>query len=180
MLLFISGLEHIDEEIQLLKSVYEKLKEKPREVEGYRTEDFKILWIPIVDEWNEDRRKTLETKLQRTKFGWYVVKHFNFEIGIKLIKEVFNYSGKPVIPLMNPDGKVENFDTKQIISMYGFDGFPFRTSDHTRLTQQWNWFWSEMTKLNPRIGDLVSTKCIYHCTYSFIFNIHAHIQNYMR
>ncbi|XP_014523633.1 protein SIEVE ELEMENT OCCLUSION B [Vigna radiata var. radiata] len=155
VLLFISGLEHIDEEIQLLKSVYEKLKEKPREVEGYRTEDFKILWIPIVDEWNEDRRKTLETKLQRTKFGWYVVKHFNFEIGIKLIKEVFNYSGKPVIPLMNPDGKVENFDTKQIISMYGFDGFPFRTSDHTRLTQQWNWFWSEMTKLNPRIGDLI-------------------------
>ncbi|CAJ1965066.1 unnamed protein product [Sphenostylis stenocarpa] len=155
VLLFISGLEHNDEEIHLLKTIYEKLKEKPREVEGYKKEDFRILWIPIVDEWTEDRRKTLETKLQRTKFGWYVVKHFSFETGIKLIKEVFNYSEKPVIPLISPEGKVENIDTKQIISMWSIDGFPFRTSDHTRLTQQWNWFWSEMTKLNPRIGDLI-------------------------
>ncbi|TKY50034.1 SIEVE ELEMENT OCCLUSION B protein [Spatholobus suberectus] len=155
VLLFISGLESIDEESQLLKSISEKLKEKPREVEGYRKEDFKILWIPIVDEWNEKHRKTLETNLQRTKIGWYVVKEFNFETGIKLIREVFNYKEKPVIPLISPEGKVENIDTKQIISVWGIDGFPFRNSDHTRLTQQWNWFWSEMTKLNPRIKDLI-------------------------
>ncbi|KAK7306738.1 hypothetical protein VNO77_44694 [Canavalia gladiata] len=155
VLLFISGLENIDEETQLLKSIYEKLKEKPREVEGYRMEDFKILWIPIVDEWNEKYRKTLETNLQRTKIGWYVVKDFNFETGMKLIREVFNYKEKPIIPLISPEGKVENIDTKQIISAWGIDGFPFRTSDHTRLTQQWNWFWSEMTKLNPRIGDMI-------------------------
>ena len=179
MLLFISGLKNIDEETQLLKTIYEELKKKPREVEGYKKEDFKILWIPIVDDWNEDHRKTLETKLQRTKIGWYVVKHFSFETGIKLIKELFNYRGEPVIPLMSPEGKVENIDTKQIISMWGIDGFPFRTSDHTRLIQQWNWFWSEMTKLNPRIGDLVSTKCLYHSTY-FLFNICEHKQNYMR
>ncbi|KAL2977342.1 hypothetical protein AAZX31_13G061200 [Glycine max] len=155
VLLFISGLDSIEEETLLLKSIYEKLKEKPREVEGYRKEDFKILWIPIVDEWNEERRKTLETKLQRTKFGWYVVKHFSFETGFKLIKEVFNYKERSIIPLISPEGRVENIDTKQIISVWGIDGFPFRTSDHTRLTQQWNWFWSEMTKLNPRIGDLI-------------------------
>ncbi|KAK7316623.1 hypothetical protein RJT34_00226 [Clitoria ternatea] len=155
VLLFISGLENIEEEIQLLKSIHEKLKEKPREVEGYRKEDFKIVWIPIVDEWNEKQRKSLETHLQRTKIGWYVVKEFNFETGIKLIREVFNYKEKPVVPLISPEGKVENIDTKQIISVWGIDGFPFRTSDHTRLTQQWNWFWSEMTKLNPRIGDLI-------------------------
>ncbi|XP_027342218.1 protein SIEVE ELEMENT OCCLUSION B-like [Abrus precatorius] len=155
VLLFISGLENIDEETQLLKSIYEKLKEKPREVEGYRKEDFKILWIPIVDEWNEKHRKTLESHLQRTKIGWYVVKEFNFETGIKLIKEVFKYKEKAVIPLISPEGKVENVDTKQILSMWGIDGFPFRTSDHTRLTQQWNWFWSEMTKLNPKIEELI-------------------------
>ncbi|RDX72307.1 Protein SIEVE ELEMENT OCCLUSION A, partial [Mucuna pruriens] len=151
VLLFISGLDSIDEETQLLKSINEKLKEKPTEVEGYRKEDFKILWIPIVDDWNEKHRKTLET----TKIAWYVVKHFNFDTGIKLIREVFNYKEKPIIPLLSPEGKVENVDTKQILSVWGIDGFPFRTSDHTRLTQQWNWFWSEMTKLNPKIGDLI-------------------------
>ena len=114
------------------------MKEKLREVEGYKKEDFKILWIPIVDEWNEHQRKTLETKLQR-----YVVKHFNFETGMKLMKEVFNYRGKPVILLISPVGKVENIDTKQIISMWDIDEFSFRTSDNTQVTQQWNWFWSD-------------------------------------
>ena len=139
------------------------MKEKPREVEGYRSEDFKILWIPIVDEWNEERRKKLESHLQCNKFGWYVVKYFNFETGMKLIKEVFKYKEKPIIALINPQGKVENIDTKQIISVWGIDGFPFRTSDHYRLTQQWNWFWSEMTKLNQGIESLVSTQCLNHC-----------------
>ena len=91
-----------------------------------------------MDEWNEHQRKTLETKLQR-----YVVKHFNFETGMKLMKEVFNYRGKPVILLISPVGKVENIDTKQIISMWDIDEFSFRTSDNTQVTQQWNWFWSD-------------------------------------
>ncbi|KAL2322223.1 hypothetical protein Fmac_026602 [Flemingia macrophylla] len=164
VLLFISGVENIEEEAQLLKSISEKLKEKPREVEGYRKEDFKILWIPIVDEWNEKHRKALETHLQRTKIGWYVVKDFSFETGIKLIKEVFNYRDRPIIPLISPEGKVENSDTRQIMSMWGIDGFPFRTSDHNRLTQQWNWFWSEITKLNPRIANLIEEDC-----YLFIY-----------
>ena len=82
---------------------------------------------------------------------------------MKLIKEVFKYKEKPIIALINPQGKVENIDTKQIISVWGIDGFPFRTSDHYRLTQQWNWFWSEMTKLNQGIESLVSTQCLNHC-----------------
>ncbi|XP_057429720.1 protein SIEVE ELEMENT OCCLUSION B-like isoform X3 [Lotus japonicus] len=164
VLLFISGLENIEDETQLLRSIFEKLKDNPKEVEGYRKDDFKILWIPIVDEWNDRYKKMLESHLQRTKIGWYVVKDFHFPTGIKLIREVFNYKDRAVIPLISPEGKVENIDTKNIISVWGIDGFPFRTSDHTRLTQQWNWFWAEMTKLNPKIGDLIEEDC-----YLFIY-----------
>ena len=140
VLLFISGLDHIDNEIQLLKSIHVKLKEEPKELESYRKEDFKILWIPIVGVWDEEQKK----KLDVTKVEWYVVKEFNYQTGIDLIKEVFNYKGNPIIMLISPEGKVENSDAKQIISKWDIDGFPFRTSDHTRLTQQWNWFWNEM------------------------------------
>ncbi|KHN37707.1 protein SIEVE ELEMENT OCCLUSION B-like [Glycine soja] len=151
VLLFISGLDHIDNEIQLLKSINAKLKEEPNELEGYRKEDFKILWIPIVSVWDEEQKK----KLDVTKVEWYVVKEFNFQTGIDLIKEVFNYKGNPIIMLISPEGKVENSDAKQIISKWGIDGFPFRTLDHTRLTQQWNWFWNEMITLSPIIRELI-------------------------
>lgn len=183
MLLFISGLENnIKEDIQLLNSINEKLKQKAREVENYRSEDFKILWIPIVDEWNEERRKKLENYLRDTKFGWYVVKYFNFETNLKLIKDIFEYEGKNIIALMNPQGIVENKEAKQIISQWGIDGFPFRKSDQDRLSQQWKWFWSEMSKFNPEmskfnpeIENLVSTMFLNHCKYYLIFTILKYI-----
>lgn len=155
VLLFISGLDNIEHEIQLLKSIDEKLKEDPKELDGYSKEDFKILWIPIVDAWDDDKRKILENA---NKVEWYVVKEFNFPTGMRLIKEVLNYKDNPIIMLISPEGKVENPDAKQIISTWGMDGFPFRTSDHTRLTQQWNWFWNEMINLSPTIRELVSAK----------------------
>ena len=151
--MFISGLDNIDYEIQLLKSIDEKLKEDPKEVDGYRKEDFKILWIPIVDDGDDKQNKALENV---NKIGWYLVKEFNFQTGVRLIKEVFNYKGSPIILLISPEGKVENPDAKQIISTWGIDGFPFRSSDHTRLTQQWNWFWTEIINLSPSIRELVS------------------------
>ena len=151
--MFISGLDNIDYEIQLLKSIDEKLKEDPKEVEGYRKEDFKILWIPIVDDGDDKQNKALENV---NKIGWYLVKEFNFQTGVRLIKEVFNYKDSPIILLISPEGKVENPDAKQIISTWGIDGFPFRSSDHTRLTQQWNWFWTEIINLSPSIRELVS------------------------
>ncbi|KAH1215901.1 Protein SIEVE ELEMENT OCCLUSION B [Glycine max] len=120
VLLFISGLDHIDNEIQLLKSIHVKLKEEPKELESYRKEDFKILWIPIVGVWDEEQKKKLD-----------------------------------VTKVECPEGKVENSDAKQIISKWDIDGFPFRTSDQTRLTQQWNWFWNEMITLSPIIRELI-------------------------
>lgn len=84
--------------------------------------------------------------------------------------------------LISPEGKVENSDAKQIISKWGIDGFPFRTSDHTRLTQQWNWFWNEMITLSPIIRELVSTKhyevqtndcpvCYLHNSWVIVFSL---------
>ncbi|XP_014522141.1 protein SIEVE ELEMENT OCCLUSION B isoform X2 [Vigna radiata var. radiata] len=161
VLLFISGTDNIDYETQLLISIDVKLREEPKEVEGYRKEDFSILWIPIVSVWDEEQRKKVENI---SEVGWYVVKEFKFKTGIDLIKEVFNYKGNPIILLISPQGKVENHDAKQIISTWGIEGFPFRTSDHIRLTQQWNWFWTEIKNLSSTIRELINRDC-----YIFIY-----------
>ncbi|XP_047160737.1 protein SIEVE ELEMENT OCCLUSION B-like [Vigna umbellata] len=161
VLLFISGTDNIDYETQLLISIDVKLREEPKEVEGYRKEDFSILWIPIVSVWDEEQRKKVENI---SEVGWFVMKEFKFKTGIDLIKEVFNYKGNPIILLISPQGKVENPDAKQIISTWGIEGFPFRTSDHIRLTQQWNWFWTEIKNLSSTIRELINRDC-----YIFIY-----------
>ncbi|XP_058740224.1 uncharacterized protein LOC131612447 isoform X1 [Vicia villosa] len=48
VLVFISSLDSIEDEISLLNSIYERLQENSKEsIKGFKKEDFKILWIPI-------------------------------------------------------------------------------------------------------------------------------------
>ncbi|XP_058740715.1 uncharacterized protein LOC131612999 isoform X4 [Vicia villosa] len=48
VLVFISSLDSIEDEISLLNSIYERLQENSKEsIKGFNKEDFKILWIPI-------------------------------------------------------------------------------------------------------------------------------------
>ncbi|MED6119871.1 hypothetical protein PIB30_015823 [Stylosanthes scabra] len=153
VLLFISGLDSIRDEIRLLHSIYVGLQEDPKEVKGYRKEDFKILWVPVVDDWN--RLHQAEFENLKLDMPWYVVEYFRPLAGIKLIREDLNYKNKPIIPMLNPQGRVVNYNAMHMIFVWGIDAFPFRPSDDELLTQKWNWFWAEMKKVHPRLQDLI-------------------------
>lgn len=72
VLLFVSGLDTLRDEILLLNSIYKRLQDKPQEVlkGSFKKEDFKILWIPIVNKWDEDRKK--EFKNLKESMKWYM------------------------------------------------------------------------------------------------------------
>ncbi|KAL4320444.1 hypothetical protein AHAS_Ahas14G0011100 [Arachis hypogaea] len=165
VLLFISSIDdNFESEIQLLKSMNEKLKEDPKEIQGYKKEDLKILWIQLVDEGDGDEKPS-KVSLENLDKGWYVVKEFKFKTGIRLMREVLKYNKeKAIIMLIGPQGKVENHDAKHTISTWGIDGFPFRASDHIRLTKQWDWFWNLLTDFSPSIMELIEKGC-----YLFIY-----------
>lgn len=154
VLLFISGLDSIRDEIRLLQSIYEGLQEDPKEVKGYRKEDFRILWVPVVEDWNLLHKAEYDNL--KLEMPWYVVEYFYPLAGIRLIREDLNYKNKPIIPVLNPQGRVVNYNAMHMIFVWGIDAFPFRPSDDDVLTQKWNWFWAEMKKVNPKLQDLVS------------------------
>ncbi|KOM33857.1 hypothetical protein LR48_Vigan02g000700 [Vigna angularis] len=160
VLLFISGLDSIRDEIRLLQSIYEGLQEDPKEVKGYRKEDFRILWLPVVEDWNLLHRAEYDSL--KLEMPWYVVEYFFPLAGIRLIREDLNYKNKPIIPVLNPQGRVVNYNAMHMIFVWGIDAFPFRPSDDDVLTQKWNWFWAEMKKVNPRLQDIIKAD-------SFIF-----------
>lgn len=155
VLLFISGLESIRDEIRLLQSIYDGLQEDPKEVKGYFKDDFKILWIPVVNDWNIIRRAEFENL--KIDMPWYVVEYHAPLAGIKLIRENLNYQNKPIIPVLNHKGFVVNPNAMHLIFVWGIDAFPFRPTDDEMLTQKWNWFWGEIRKVNPGFQNLVST-----------------------
>ncbi|XP_020235950.1 protein SIEVE ELEMENT OCCLUSION B [Cajanus cajan] len=146
VLLFISGLDRIEDEIRLLNSIDERLVEDPNEKSGYKKEEFKILWIPIENVWGGARRELLGTL--KDGIRWYVVEYVQPLPGIRLIEEDLNFRNKPILPVVNPQGVVVNYDALDIIFEWGIDAFPFRKSDGDRLAQKWKWFWDEIRKTN--------------------------------
>ncbi|KAL2325112.1 hypothetical protein Fmac_024170 [Flemingia macrophylla] len=153
VLLFISSLDKIEDEISLLNSIYDRLQENPTEiVQNYKKEDFKILWIPIVALWDDTQR--YKFNVLQDKIKWYAVEFFSELPGTELIKEKFNYLDKPIIPVLTPQGEILNEDAMDLIFQWGIDAFPFRKIDGIDLTLKWKWFWDAARKANLGIQFL--------------------------
>ncbi|KAK7268780.1 hypothetical protein RIF29_21489 [Crotalaria pallida] len=151
VLLFISSLDSIDDEISLLNFIYNRLQEYPKEsIKGFNKEDLKILWIPIVDvDWDENLKSKFFRLKNRIKF--YVVEYFTMLPGHKIITdpERLGYIGKPIIPVFDPQGKILNKDALDLIFQWEIDAFPFREIDGYELTQKLKWLWDILKKVIP-------------------------------
>ncbi|KAK7278464.1 hypothetical protein RJT34_23493 [Clitoria ternatea] len=147
VLLFISSLDRVEDEILLLNSIHDRLQENPKEIiKDYKKEDFKILWIPIVNVWDEIQVHNFHVLKEKIK--WYAVEHFAELPGTELIKEKFNYWGNPIVPVLTPLGDILNEDAMDLIFQWGIDAFPFRKIDGIDLTLKWKWFWDVTKKVN--------------------------------
>ncbi|CAL5208254.1 unnamed protein product [Lathyrus oleraceus] len=154
MLLFISGLDSIGDEILLLNSIYNRLQDNPQEViKGFKKEDFKILWIPIVDIWDEVAKN--QFRILKESMKWYVLEYFSELPGVGIIKNRLNYvDNKPIVSVINPQGEIMNENAMEIIFQWGFDAFPFRKVDGDDLFKKWAWFWNLMKKVDINIEDM--------------------------
>ncbi|XP_004495334.1 protein SIEVE ELEMENT OCCLUSION B-like [Cicer arietinum] len=145
VLLFISSLNKVEDEILLLNSIYERLHDNPQEViKGYKKEDFKILWIPICD----DEGEKIEFNSLKNKIRFYAVEYLSKLSDIRFIREILNYRDKPIVLVLNPLGEIMNEDAMNLIFQWGIDAFPFRNIDGYDLTQKWKWFWDVTKRVN--------------------------------
>ncbi|KAK7391683.1 hypothetical protein VNO78_20102 [Psophocarpus tetragonolobus] len=149
VLVFISSLVSIEDEISLLNSMYDRLQEDPKEAKGFKKEDFKILWIPVVEEWSQSNREQFKALKSGIKF--YAVEYFYELPGLKIIKDTerVNYDIHPIAPLFSPKGTLLNENALEVIFEWGIEAFPFRKADGEELTQKWKWLWDLILKATP-------------------------------
>ncbi|XP_059445370.1 protein SIEVE ELEMENT OCCLUSION B-like [Corylus avellana] len=81
VLLFISSLNISNDDISILMLIYDGIREK--------RDQYKIVWIPIVEQWTDDLRKKFE--MLRSKMPWYIVQYFSPVTGIKFIEEEWHF-----------------------------------------------------------------------------------------
>ncbi|KAK7815167.1 protein sieve element occlusion b [Quercus suber] len=118
-----------------------------------KEEQYKIVWIPIVDQWNDDTRKKFE--MLKSKMPWYVVQYFSPIAGIRFIKEEWHFKNKPIIVVMNPKGKVECPNAIHMIRVWGMRAFPFSTSVEEALSNGRDWMGSIVTGINPNLHNWI-------------------------
>ncbi|KAH7522196.1 hypothetical protein FEM48_Zijuj07G0112700 [Ziziphus jujuba var. spinosa] len=127
VLLLISSLDILDEDIEILKSIYQGLK-------GF---NYEIVWIPIEELWTAERQETLYK--WQAHMSWYTVKKFSSIAGIKYIREQWHFKGEPIMVLMNQQGQVENLNVLPLIPKMGVAAFPHipMTQESTEAVQSW-------------------------------------------
>ncbi|GLT81385.1 hypothetical protein SLA2020_527740 [Shorea laevis] len=127
-----------------LRPVYDSIK---------KDDQYKIVWIPIVDQWTDELQKKFE--FLRSKMPWYVVQCFSPIAGIRFVKEKWNFKGKPSIVVLNPQGKVEHENAIHMIRVWGIKAFPFTTAKEETLSNDREWIGSIATNVHPNIDNFI-------------------------
>jgi hypothetical protein len=142
VLLFFSGLDISTVEISILKPIND----------GIRKDDqYKIVWIPIVEQWTDD----LQKKFEELRLVWYTVRYSAPAGGISFIKKEWKFENKPILVVMNPQGKVEHLNALHMIWLWGMRALPFTKAAEERLVKGPNWIRDMMVGIYPNLQDSV-------------------------
>ncbi|KAE8665879.1 hypothetical protein F3Y22_tig00112523pilonHSYRG00053 [Hibiscus syriacus] len=133
VLLLISDLGIIQDEIQVLDAVYKY--ERGSEV------NYEIVWLPIVDgsAWNDGYQQRF-SGLQ-SMMPWYTVCHPSTiePAVVKYTRKVWNFVKKPIVVRLDPQGKVTCLNALNMLWIWGNAAFPFTTEKEASLWKAESW-----------------------------------------
>ncbi|MCH81025.1 sieve element occlusion protein, partial [Trifolium medium] len=139
--LLFSTLDISQEDISMLIPIYEHIKKQGNQ--------YKIVWIPIVEEWNDKQKKIFNSL--KSEMPWYVLHHFAPIKGIKYITEELHFKQKPLLVVMNPRGMILHDNAFHMIHVWGVKGFPFTKSKELTITKESMWIDSLFVQINIKI-----------------------------
>ncbi|XWS63753.1 hypothetical protein CRYUN_Cryun06bG0128900 [Craigia yunnanensis] len=138
VLLLISDLELPDQELLILEHMYNESRVQPTRVES----QYEVIWIPVIDRstpFDDTKRKQFES-LQAT-MPWYSVGHPSMiePAVVRYIKEVWGFSKKPLIVVLDPQGRVVNPNAIHMMFIWGNSAFPFTKIREEALWKEETW-----------------------------------------
>ncbi|XP_062102803.1 protein SIEVE ELEMENT OCCLUSION B-like [Humulus lupulus] len=142
-----SSLDITDDDITLLKPIHDDIISKKKET------NYAIVWIPIVEQWTEELKNKYETL--RKKMSWHSLQLFTPIAGIKFVKEEWRFQGKPILVVINPQGKVENLNAFHLIRVWGLKAFPFNKQVEEKIDREHHWIGSVVNNIHPTIETWV-------------------------
>ncbi|XP_028782760.1 protein SIEVE ELEMENT OCCLUSION B [Neltuma alba] len=141
--LFISTLDITEEELSVVFKIHEAIRTKNQ------TDQHKIVWVPIVEEWTDQLRKKFEHL--KAKMPFFVVEHFGSAAGFKYIKEEWQFKKKPMVVTMNHQGKILHHNAFHLVESWGIKAFPFTKTREEEIHHSRQWVENIVTHIHPSI-----------------------------
>ncbi|XVF02600.1 hypothetical protein REPUB_Repub04eG0188600 [Reevesia pubescens] len=138
VILLISDLELPDQELFILENMYNESRVQPTRVES----QYEVIWIPVVDRstpFDDIKRKQFESL--QAKMPWYSVGHPSMiePAVIRYIKEVWGFSKKHLLVVLDPQGRVVNPNAIHMMFIWGSSAFPFTKIREEALWKEETW-----------------------------------------
>ncbi|OWM89700.1 protein SIEVE ELEMENT OCCLUSION B-like [Punica granatum] len=138
VLLLISEIDIPAEELAILEQMYMEARQHPMRPES----QYEIVWIPVVDTsvlWTDEMQRQFEAT--QLMMPWHSVHHPSLidPAVIKYIKEVWKFNKKVVLVVLDPQGKVVNYNALHMMWIWGSLAYPFTSAKEEALWKEETW-----------------------------------------
>ncbi|XP_057437405.1 protein SIEVE ELEMENT OCCLUSION B-like [Lotus japonicus] len=138
VLLLFSGLEFSTDEFLILEQIYNESKVHTPRMESR----YELVWIPIVDpnsEWTAQKESQFEGL--RVTSPWYSVHHPSLisKAVIWFVQSEWKYKNKPIIVVLDPQGRVSCPNAIHMMWIWGSAAFPFTSAREEALWKEETW-----------------------------------------
>lgn len=157
VLLLISDLDILQEELSVLEHIYHETRQQPTRQDS----PYEIIWLPTLDPailWTESRQKQFETL--QANMPWYTLHHPSLidRVVIKFIKEMWNFRKKHILVVLDSQGKVASPNALHMMWIWGSAAFPFTTLREENLWEEESWRLELLVNgIDPVIQNWVSS-----------------------
>ncbi|XP_058227605.1 protein SIEVE ELEMENT OCCLUSION B-like [Rhododendron vialii] len=139
VLLLISSLDISPDELSILEQIYNESRQHATRLDNL----YEVVWIPIVDrrvqQWTDPMQKQFES-LQST-MPWYSVHHPSLidRAVIRFVKERWHFRNKPILVVLDPQGRVVSPNAIHMMWIWGSNAFPFTSLREENLWKEETW-----------------------------------------
>lgn len=136
VLLLISDLDISIVELSMLDQIYRESRQNKTRAES----DYEVVWMPIVEPtWTEEKQTKFEALLGL--MPWYSVAHPSLieSAVIKYVRQVWNFIKKPLLVVLDPQGKVVNTNAVHMLWIWGSLAYPFTSAREESLWKEETW-----------------------------------------
>ncbi|CAN0925177.1 Protein SIEVE ELEMENT OCCLUSION B [Linum grandiflorum] len=138
VLLLISDLNISNDELSILEQIYNESRLHATRMDN----QYEVVWIPLIDpsiKWTDQMQNKFES-IQST-MPWYSVYHPSLihKAVVNFVRESWHFRNKPILVVLDPQGKVVSPNAIHMMWIWGSNAFPFtsRREEDLWSTEAW-------------------------------------------